>query len=242
LNQPSKLQRTQLLTPYKKVSKYLACNGQHASILIGQLMVLGISCRKNFADVLMFNLVDVRPGCCPVGWRITLASSRFLSFAESNYIPYEGEALVITWGLEQTRYFTLGCHHLVVRLTKPLIKIFGDKSLADISNTRLFRLKQQTLRWHFNIIHLPGKTNTVQLMQHLAILLSTPLLLTLLALHFNRPSPPPTLKELNICPLDVPVLITASPASLTRDLHNGLNQRVVPVLEFAFVKLKRDGG
>ena len=42
---------------------------------------------------------------------------------------------------------------------KPLVKIFGDRTLDEISNTRLFRLKQRTLPWRFHIDHLPGKTN-----------------------------------------------------------------------------------
>jgi len=46
------------------------------------------------------------PDCCPGGWRITLAGSRFLSSAEQRYAAVKGEALTVAWGLEQTRYFT----------------------------------------------------------------------------------------------------------------------------------------
>ena len=101
-----------------------------------------------------------KPDCCPDGWRITLAGSRFLSGAETRYAAVEGEALAIAWGLEQTRYFTQGCQDLlVVTDHKPLTKIFGDRTLDEISNTRLFRLKQRTLPWHFRVEHLPGTTN-----------------------------------------------------------------------------------
>ena len=100
------------------------------------------------------------PNCCPNGWKITLAGSRFLSDAEQRYAAIEGEALAIAWGLEQTRYFTQGCQNLlVVTDHKPLKKIFGDRTLDEISNTRLFRLKQRTLPWYFQIEHLPGITN-----------------------------------------------------------------------------------
>ena len=100
------------------------------------------------------------PECCPDGWRITLAGSRFLSGAEERYAAIEGEALAIAWGLEQTRYFTMGCENLVVVTDhKPLVKIFGDRTLDEIPNTRLFRLKQRTLPWHFHTAHMPGKTN-----------------------------------------------------------------------------------
>lgn len=102
------------------------------------------------------------PDCCSEGWRITLAGSRFLNNAEQRYAAIEGEALAIAWGLEQTRYFTQGCHNLlVVTDHKPLQKIFGDRTLDEISNTRLFRLKQRTLPWHFRVKHMPGVTNSV---------------------------------------------------------------------------------
>jgi hypothetical protein len=101
------------------------------------------------------------PGCCVNGWRVTLAGSRFLTGAEARYAPVEGEALAVAWGLEQTKYFTQGCDKLlVVTDHKPLVKILGDRTLDEISNTRLFRLKQRTLPWRFEIHHLPGKTNS----------------------------------------------------------------------------------
>jgi len=100
------------------------------------------------------------PGCCSDGWKITLAGSRFLSSAEQRYAPVEGEALAVAWGLEQTRFFTQGCNDLlVVTDHKPLVTILGDRTLDENQNTRLFRLKQRTLPWHFMISHLPGNTN-----------------------------------------------------------------------------------
>ena len=103
---------------------------------------------------------QLSPDCCDGGWRITLAGSRFLRPAERRYAPVEGEALAIAWSLEQTRYFTQGCDRLVVVTDhKPLLKLFGDRTLDEIANPRLFRLKQRTLLWRFTILHAPGKTN-----------------------------------------------------------------------------------
>ena len=100
------------------------------------------------------------PDCCPGGWRITLAGSRFLTPTEQRYAAIEGEALAVAWGLEQTRYFTQGSDNLVIVTDhKPLVKIFGDRTLDEITNSRLFRLKQRTLPWRFDIVHLPGKSN-----------------------------------------------------------------------------------
>ena len=101
------------------------------------------------------------PDCCPGGWRITLAGSRFLSPAEQRYAAIEGEALAVAWGLEQTKYFTQGCDNLLVITDhKPQVKIFGDRTLDEITNSRLFWLKQRTLPWGFDIEHLPGKSNS----------------------------------------------------------------------------------
>ena len=102
------------------------------------------------------------PDCCPEGWKITLAGSRFLNGPEQRYAAIEGEALAIAWGLEQTKYFTQGCPNLLVITDhKPLKKIFGDRTLDEISNSRLFRLKQRTLPWYFRIEHMPGTSNEV---------------------------------------------------------------------------------
>ena len=42
---------------------------------------------------------------------------------------------------------------------KPLTKLLGERTLDEIQNTRLFRLKQRTLPWYFKIHHMPGKSN-----------------------------------------------------------------------------------
>jgi len=102
------------------------------------------------------------PGCCQNGWRIALAGSRFLSSAERNYAPVEGEALGVAWSLEQTRFFTMGCNDLLVVVDhKPLVKLLGDRRLDEIDNPRLFRLKQRTLMWQYQIEYQPGKKNYV---------------------------------------------------------------------------------
>ena len=107
------------------------------------------------------NCTSALPGCCNDGWKLTLAGSRFLSPAEQRYAPIEGEALAVAWGLEQSRYFTQGCDDLlVVTDHKPLVKILGDRTLDEITNSRIFRLKQRTMPWYFEVAHLPGKTNS----------------------------------------------------------------------------------
>ena len=101
---------------------------------------------------------DITPYCCKTGWQLVLAGSRFTNGAESRYAPVEGETLAVEWGLEATKHYTLGNPKLLVATDhKPLLKILGDRKLEDIPNPRLVNLKEKTLRWHFDIIHIPGK-------------------------------------------------------------------------------------
>ena len=100
---------------------------------------------------------DDAPDCCEDGWRLTLSGSRFLKSAETRYVPIEGECLGVAWALEQTRYFTLGCPNLTVMVDhKPLCKVLGDKELEDITNARLFKMKERTLPWQFSIVYRPA--------------------------------------------------------------------------------------
>ena len=102
----------------------------------------------------------VKHDCCEEGWKITLCGSRFLKPAETRYVPIEGECLGVAWALEQTKYFTLGCPNLTIVVDhKPLCKVLGDKELEDISNARLFKLKERTLPWKFSVVYSAGKLN-----------------------------------------------------------------------------------
>lgn len=98
-----------------------------------------------------------KPFCCQLGWKVTLVGSRFTSSAESRYAPIEGEALAVVDALEKTRHFVLGCPDLIIAVDhKPLLKVFGDRSLEAIPNPRLRNLKEKTLKYRFKIAHVPG--------------------------------------------------------------------------------------
>ncbi len=98
--------------------------------------------------------------CCQEGWKVTLVGSRFTHPAESRYAPIEGEALAVADALDKARHFVLGCSDLVIAVDhKPLLKLFGDRSLEDIPNTRLRNLKEKTLRYRFRMVHIPGARN-----------------------------------------------------------------------------------
>ena len=93
-----------------------------------------------------------------VRWDLIFAGGRFNISLETRYSPTEGEALAVAVALENSRYYTLGCPKLIVATDhKPLLGIFGNRALDTIDNPRLVRIKQRTLPWNYELIHLPGK-------------------------------------------------------------------------------------
>ena len=98
--------------------------------------------------------------CCTTGWRICLVGSRFTHAAEAKYAPIEGEALAVADALEKARHFVLGCDNLTIAVDhKPLLKIFGDRALEQLHNSRLRNLKEKTLKYRFRMVHIPGVKN-----------------------------------------------------------------------------------
>ncbi|CAL4067943.1 unnamed protein product, partial [Meganyctiphanes norvegica] len=104
----------------------------------------------------------IKPFCCPSGWKIILVGSRFTRPAESRYAPIEGEALAVVHALDKAKHFVLGCFDLIIAVDhKPLLKIFGDRCLEDIPNPRLRNLKEKTLSYRFQMIHVSGTRQRV---------------------------------------------------------------------------------
>ena len=89
------------------------------------------------------------PHCFPDGWGLVFASSRFLTLAESHFWPVEVEYLAAVWAMEKAKYFLLGCQSFLLATDhNPLLGIFSDdKSIKDVENPRLQRLKEKTLRF-----------------------------------------------------------------------------------------------
>ena len=101
---------------------------------------------------------SITPLCCTGGWKVCMVGSSFTSPAESNYAPIEGECLGVANALKKIRYYTQGCEKLIVGVDhKPLLGVLNDKSLESIDNPRLMKLKEKTLGWRFQIIHIPGR-------------------------------------------------------------------------------------
>ena len=85
------------------------------------------------------------------------AGSRFTHQAESRYAPFEGEAMVVFYGLESARQFVLGSDSLVLATDhKPPLKVPNNWHFGDVKNERLLSLKEKTLSNRF-FIHIPGQ-------------------------------------------------------------------------------------
>ena len=61
----------------------------------------------------------------------------------------EVEYLAAVWAMEKAKYFLLGCQSFLLATDhNPLLGIFSDdKSIKDVENPRLQRLKEKTLRF-----------------------------------------------------------------------------------------------
>ena len=99
----------------------------------------------------------ITPVCCKDGWSIVFAGSRFTNQHEARYAAIEGEALAASWAMNKCKHFLMGCDSFILAVDhKPLLGILGNKSLEDIENPRLLRLKEKTLRYNFTVVHVPG--------------------------------------------------------------------------------------
>ena len=102
--------------------------------------------------------MDKAPLCCPEGWQLVFAGSRFTKGAEARYAPTEGEALAVAWALNHAHIFTKGCPNLTISTDhKPLLGILNERPMEEISNPRILRLKEQMLQFHFSMKYNQGK-------------------------------------------------------------------------------------
>ena len=88
-----------------------------------------------------------------------MCGSRFCSGAESRYAPVEGELAAVSWALEKTRLFTLGCSQLfIVTNHKLLMNIIKGEEKA--LNVRLMRLKEKLTTFSIaDVWHIKGTAN-----------------------------------------------------------------------------------
>ena len=68
--------------------------------------------------------------------------------------------LAAAWAMKKCRHFLLGCASFLLATDhKPLLGLLGDKAIEDIENTRIQNRKEKTLRYAFDVVHVPGVLN-----------------------------------------------------------------------------------
>ena len=99
----------------------------------------------------------VNPLCGNAHWKTVFAGSRFTTPAESHYVPIEGEALALLYAFDSCKMFIMGCPNLLVAVDhKPLIRLFNNRDLNEITNPRLLKIREKTLMYSFRVVSIPG--------------------------------------------------------------------------------------
>lgn len=95
-------------------------------------------------------------------WKLIQCGSRFVTDVESRYAAVELEMLAVTWAVRKCRLFLAGMPSFdVITDHRPLVPILNQKSLVEIENPRLQRLKEKLLPYRFTAVWKPGKTHCV---------------------------------------------------------------------------------
>ena len=95
-------------------------------------------------------------------WHLIQCGSRFLSDAESRYATIELELLAVAWACKKCALYISGLQRLeVVTDHRPLIPIINQKSLADIENPRLQRLRARLTPYNIAAVWRAGKLHAI---------------------------------------------------------------------------------
>ena len=94
------------------------------------------------------------------GWKLVQCGSRFLTDVESRYAVVELEMLAVTWAVRKCHIYLAGMPEFrLITDHKPLVPILNTKSLAEIENPRLQRLREKLMAYTFTAVWKAGKTH-----------------------------------------------------------------------------------
>ena len=93
--------------------------------------------------------------------KLIQCGSRSLTQAEGNYSTLELELAAIVWAIGKCKFYLKGINHLqVVTDHRPLIGIFA-KTLPQIDNARVARLREKIIDYSFDVKWVAGKDNII---------------------------------------------------------------------------------
>ncbi|ODN00004.1 Transposon Tf2-6 polyprotein [Orchesella cincta] len=94
-------------------------------------------------------------------WKLLQAGSRFVTPTEARYSATEIELLAVTWAVKKCRMFLLGKPFELVVDHRPLVSILNAKTLDEIENPRLQRLKEKLACFRPQVVWRAGKQHIV---------------------------------------------------------------------------------
>ena len=107
---------------------------------------------------LSYALLQLQDG----NWRLIQCGSRFVTDTESRYAVIELEMTAICWAVRKNHLYLAGLKDFdIITDHRPLIPILNQKSLVQIDNPRLLRLREKFTPYHFIAVWKPGKTHCI---------------------------------------------------------------------------------
>jgi len=83
-------------------------------------------------------------------------ASRSLTPTEQRYAQIEKESLALTWACEKFRDYLIGTRFIIQTDHKPLLSLFGNKNLSDLS-PRIQRFRMRMMWYMYDVVYVPGK-------------------------------------------------------------------------------------
>ena len=83
-------------------------------------------------------------------------ASRALTPTEQRYAQIEKESLALIWACEKFRNYLIGTHFKIQTDHKPLLSLFGNKDLNDLS-PRIQRFRTRMMWYMYDVEYVPGK-------------------------------------------------------------------------------------
>ena len=95
------------------------------------------------------------------GYNIIDIGSTCFTDTQKRYSPVETEALGVSWALEKVDYYVRAAEMVEIYTDcKSLLGLFA-KDLADIKNSRLQRMLENTTAYNLNFNHVKGESHKV---------------------------------------------------------------------------------
>ncbi|CAL8135979.1 unnamed protein product [Orchesella dallaii] len=94
-------------------------------------------------------------------WKLLQAGSRFVTPTEARYSATEIELLAVAWAVKKCRMFILGQPFELVVDHRPLVPILNAKTLDEIDNPRLQRLKEKLACFRPQVVWRAGKEHII---------------------------------------------------------------------------------